>query len=190
MKSPRIGLAFGIPGSGAATTLQEFSLPLPLYRPVCSLYSPTTLARVQQWWTSSSGPPPTNSASLVDRVFLLPSHFKRSPERGKKKSKLKASAYCHSLLRGLSVTTLGSLARPNHCQPGRSVSQRKTKMPLPAGVRAIGVTEYWLPTTPGSADLSLVESYPFTEHLSGSGILWAETSLNHPIPRGRNPTET
>lgn len=88
------------------------------------------------------------------------------------------------------MITVGSLAHLNHCQPGRLVSQRKTKTPLPAGVRAIGLAEYWLPTIPGSADLSLVESYPFTEHLSGSGILWAETSLNHHIPRGRNPSET
>lgn len=66
-------------------------------------------------------------------------------------------------------------------------------MPLTVGGRAVGLAEHQLPATPGSTDfpsvgrvLPLVDSYPFTEHLCGSGILQARISLSHQIPDGKN----
>lgn len=83
----------------------------------------------------------------------------------------------------------------NHCQWGRPVPQRKAKMPLTVGGRAVGLAEHQLPATPGSTDfpsvgrvLPLVDSHPFTEHLCGSGILQARISLSHQIPDGKNST--
>lgn len=82
-------------------------------------------------------------------------------------------------------------------QWGRPGSQRKAKIPLTVGGKAVGLAEHQLSATPGSTDvpsvgrvLPLVDSHPFTEHLCGSGILQARISLSHQIPDGKNPTHS